>query len=532
MTPAEPTLTVKGGRLRRVALAVQAVSLSLGALAYLATLVDRLPAFLVRAVPSSDTISAPLLAQALGSPGHGTVYLGNHAGYSDLLLSALALRLPDQALSSQAVTYAVYALGLLLLAATVRRLAGWRGACIAGLVSMAATPALLVTETSPTGRVTSLANLVLLGWLATALFGRSRWRPAVLGAAALGVGVVTGVDAASDPLFVVTGILPFLGTGLVLGLRYRDRPSATLAIGTAAVLVAAAASALLTLAVARAVPLQTQPNPVSLASLREVAHTLHILGGDTGVVLGGMFSTLGTGFMTYIEVGVGLLVCTAVVAALVTAGCSVVGQRPQTTRDRGGLAHLVFWALVALTDLAAFLATSYALDLSALRFLTPLVLAFAALLPLLGRRRPLGRVVVAVGVAALAGANAWALATVRLPAPVQETPLVQTLEATGISHAYADYWDANVITWATKGRVDVRSVTECGDGGTRLCPRLVNAATGWFRPSPGPVAVIVDQRFSVTRPPSPTYGTPQRVIHVGNITIFVYDHDLRLTPSP
>jgi len=36
----------------------------------------------------------------------------------------------------------------------------------------------------------------------------------------------------------------------------------------------------------------------------------------------------------------------------------------------------------------------------------------------------------------------------------------------------------------------------------------------------------------VTRPPSPTYGTPQRVIHVGNITIFVYDHDLRLTPSP
>ena len=92
--------------------------------------------------------------------------------------------------------------------------------------------------------------------------------------------MVTGVDAASDPLFVVTGILPFLGTGLVLGLRYRDRPSATLAIGTAAVLVAAAASALLTLAVARAVPLQTQPNPVSLASLREVAHTLHILGGD------------------------------------------------------------------------------------------------------------------------------------------------------------------------------------------------------------------------------------------------------------
>ena len=175
-----------------------------------------------------------------------------------------------------------------------------------------------------------------------------------------------------------------------------------------------------------------------------------------------MFSTLGTGPMTYIEVGVRLLVCTAVVATLLPAGRSVVGPRPPTTRDRGGLAHLVFWALVAVTDLTAFLATSYAVDLSALRYLTPLLLAFAALLPLLGRRRPFGRVLLAVGVAALASADAWALASVRLPAPVQATPLVRALEATGVSHAYADYWDANVITWATGGRVDVARSRSAG----------------------------------------------------------------------
>ena len=519
--------------------AVATVAVSLAAVAYIAVLAVRLPAFLAQAVPNSDTVSAPLLAAAIGTPGHGAVFLGNHPGYIDLLLSALALHLPDQAVSSQAVTWAVYAAGCLLLAATLRRLAGWTAAGMAALLSLAAAPALLASEASPAGRVPSLANLVLLGWLATVLFGGRR-RAALGGrrrgtsaiaALALAVGLVTGLDTVSDPLLAVVGVIPFLGTGLVLGLRCRDRNAATLAFGTAVAAVAGVASALLTIAVAGALSLRALPNPVHLASLRAALHTLHILGGDTGIALGGIFSTLGSGTMTYLETGVALLVCAAVVATVVHAGRSVAGPRPETGRDRAELAHLVFWALVAATDLTVFLATSYAVDLTAYRFLTPLLVASAALLPLLGRHRPAGRAVIAVGVAALAAANAWALASIGLPAPVQSTPLVRALEASGVRNVYADYWEANVTTWATGGRLDVRPVTECGMAGTQLCPVLVNAAAGWFLNPPGLTAVVVDPSRSVKRAPSATYGEPQRVIRIGNVTIYVYSHALRLTAS-
>ncbi len=521
----------RGRRLsQRLPANLASTAVALAAVAYIAVLAVRLPAFLARAVPNSDTVSAPLLAAAIGTPGHGAVFLGNHPGYSDLLLSALALHLPDRAVSSQALTWGVYAASGLLLAATLRRLAGWRAAGMAALLGLAATPALLMSEASPTGRVSSLANLVLLGWLGTLLFGGARRRTTLV-AAVLGIGVVTGIDAVSDPLLVAVGVLPFIGTVLVLGLRFRERSGAALALGSAGMALAVVTTALLTLGVAGTVPLRAQPNPVQLASFREVVHTLHVVGGDTGVALGGIFSTLGSGPMSYIEVGVGLLVCAAVVATLLHAGRSVAGPRPPTARDRAELAHLVFWALVAAADLTVFLGTSYAADLTGLRYLTPLLLASAALLPLLGRRRPVGRALLAVGVAALAGADAWALASVTLPAPVQATPLVRALEASGVREAYADYWQANVTTWATGGRLDVRPVTECGGAGTRLCPVLVNAAAGWFLDPAGPTAVIVDPSSSVPRPPSATYGKPQRVIRVENATVYVYSHPLHLTAS-
>jgi hypothetical protein len=67
--------------------------------------------------------------------------------------------------------------------------------------------------------------------------------------------------------------------------------------------------------------------------------------------------------------------------------------------------------------------------------------------------------------------------------------------------------------------------------GTQLCPVLVNAAAGWFLNPPGLTAVVVDPSRSVKRAPSATYGEPQRVIRIGNVTIYVYSHALRLTAS-
>jgi hypothetical protein len=197
-------------------------------------------------------------------------------------------------------------------------------------------------------------------------------------------------------------------------------------------------------------------------------------------------------------------------------------------RAQAVMALKVYWALVAALDLLAVLLSSYAVDITAVRYLTPLWLALAALLPLAVRRYPLGRLVLVAAVAALAAGDAAALASLQLPAKPATTPLVAGLEAEPITRAYADYWDANIVTWATSGRVAVRQVEPCSGDAARLCPYHTNAASAWFRPTSGPVAVVTDPRYSLRDPPS-AYGKPKRVLAVaGGITIYFYAHDLQL----
>ena len=74
-------------------------------------------------------------------------------------------------------------------------------------------------------------------------------------------------------------------------------------------------------------------------------------------------------------------------------------------------------------------------------------------------------------------------------------------------NVYADYWQANVTTWVTGGRLNVRPVTECGGAGTRLCPVLVNAAAGWFLDPADPTAVIVDPAPPCRDRPPPPMGS-------------------------
>lgn len=502
-------------------------------LAYLAVLGAQLPTFLERSVPQSDTVSPLLLTEALFSAGHGTIHLGAHAGFSNLLLVGVTLPFPDHRVVSQVMPYAVYLLGALLLSGTSVRLGGWRAGILSLVICVAVTPALLFNQVSPAGRVTTLANLPLLGLFAIRLAepaeppGRSR-RSAL--PAAVAIGVLTGFDIASDPYLLVVGVLPFAITALALWRRWRDAATVRLARHAAILVGVAAAATLITFAAGLLLQLHYGRPAVRPASLAVLGHNLRLLGAATWNAIGTPVSyrSLGAG-----QDVLGLVVCALALAALGGSAVTLARGRPAQSRDRARAAHSLFWSLVAAATVAAFVATNYPVNVLSIRYLTPLWLALAALLPLLGRRGAWGRrgvwvpALVALLVTGLSAASAWSLATLSAPAPIASSPLVQALEANHLTRGYADYWESNAITWATDGRVAIRAVVECG-GDTRLCPDRLNSAEGWYRPTRGPTAVIVNPALSITRPPT-AYGAWSRVIAVGAARIYVFEHGLDLS---
>jgi hypothetical protein len=519
---------------RAVTLSGQA-ALVMAGLAYVAVLVLRLPAFIKDIVPTSDTISPVLLVEALTVPRHGMVYLGSHAGYNDLVLASAGLPFHLLRDVPEALPYAAYILGVLLLIVAVRRLTGWPGALLTLAAAIGSAPVTLLNEMSPAGRVLTLTNICLLGLVLVVLLlparpERRRWSRLVPGIILLGL--VTGFDTASDPLLGIVGLLPFVGTGLALWATGRREPASTVAVRVAGgVAVVSVVGYVLTDRLAAALfHLSYNPPPIHLASIRTVDYNLHLLGGDVRVAMGGTWSYVSNNAVGTLEAVIGLLLGLVSVAVVVGALRMVRRSRQQGGRERARAGWALFWGLVLLTDIAAYLATDFPTSLWTIRYLTPAWLALAALISLVpGRSRSL-RLATMLATATLVGANAWSLA-VLVPGPPQPvTAVLQTLEKHHLTQGYADYSKANLVTWQTRGRVTLRQVVECGPDHARLCAYRVNAADAWFRPLSGPIAVVVDPAFSVNLPPSPAYGGSQAVIHVGAIAIYVYDRKLTLDP--
>jgi hypothetical protein len=522
-----------GARARRVATWVGRALVIAAGLAYVAILVQRLPAFLSDIVPTSDTISPTVLVQALSSPGHGAVYLGAHAAYSDLLLASPSLLFGALRSVPEALPYAAYIVGALLLAEGARRVAGRLGALVSITLALCSAPVTLLNEMSPAGRVPTLTNICLLGLaVVVVLFAtpaaRSSWIRLALGVLLLGA--LSGFDVASDPLLSLVGVLPFVVTALtVWWASRRDPRRARLALSAVGVGAVASVFFALTFRGASSLFRLTYDAPhVHLASASVADYNLHLLGGDSRVAIGGTWSYVSANSVGTLEAAIGVLVVLAAVGALVIALRMVARTRQATGRDRARGGYALFWSLVALTNVIAYLATDLPVSLWAMRYLTPSWLALAALVPLVPTTRLTLHLTTLAAVAALAAANAWALGTMTLAAPEPETAVARTLVAEHVTRAYADYWDANLISWWSSGKVRVTPVNECGADHAQLCPYRVNAAAAWFLRTSRPVAVVLDPRYSVKVPPSGVYGQPNRVVHVGAIAIYEYAHGLTL----
>jgi hypothetical protein len=533
-------------RRRASGLANTPVLLPLAAVcAYAIVLARATHVFIERTVTlNSDAASPMVLAGALGDPSQGTIHLANIAPYSTLLVDWMTRGLADHRALWLAWPYASYLAAVGLLGWTVHRVAGTWAAVLASIVALAATPSILHPLTAQGFHEPSLVTCIALMALLVSLADRRRRSsPRLLPAASVLVGAFAGVNAASDHLLVIVGLAPFATVSFLLWARWWDRDARGVALLALVTLATAGAVSAVTILAGHGAGLVNTDVPVRVIAPSALGHQVQLLGGITVETLGGTWAYQRASATGLAELVVGSVMCAVVVAGAVASLLLVLRSRRNSVdaQRRGRVAMLCGWSIIALSTVAAIVCTDAARDLSAVRYALPLWAALAATAPVLvSRSVTWKRVGVAVAATVLILADTRAVAAFEAtPAPLQSMEaVVPLLQAHGVSHAYADYWEANSLTWFSRGAVRVRpvvqSATYCdATDPQRLCAFEFNAAAGWFAPQPGRCAVIVDPELDLRQPPSIVYGAPMAVLQAGRITVYVYDHDLTppLDPS-
>jgi len=480
----------------------------------------------------ADAVSAPVIGELFGSaPPSAHVVLGEFPWYATLLFELATKWLPDHRHVWELAPYAMALAGFALTA--------WSVWLIAGPFAASLTAVLLVCAGAPTlhlllSMTQHAPDWFCLGLLAgfTVLLERraATLRPLALVPLCLAVGVVVGVNAASDTLLVIAGLVPFvLACVAAHALTGTAESRRALIIAAATVLVIALAWAG-TLIAMSALKVGPEPglNTTALASAGKIGQNFRLWWQSVAVLGNGDF------FGRQLTFTSGL----AVVCAVLSIGAVVLLPRVGWTALRarvapGRLAFFVFWCSSAMLLTAAFLLSAVPADIHADRYLVGLIYAAAAVVPVVAARRLVTQVVALVATCLFALAGVLSIAQ---GAPTRNTGgfppagLADRVAAIATAnHApvgYAGYWDAAPITWADHFRTRVYPVSVC-DRGAHLCPFDLHVISSWYTPRPGTRSfLLTDPRLPLVPAPTPGLGRPLAVYHVGRLTMYVYRYDI------
>ncbi len=349
---------------------------------------------------------------------------------------------------------------------------------------------------------------------------RRRWYVALAAGALLCVALV------GDGIVMYTGVLPVLAVCAArvyeirarAGQRWRDVRFEVALAGSALGSVWLAGFALR--AIRGAGGFFVWPVPATLAEPADVPHYLFVAGRGLLLLFGANFFGHNAGFVAGLAAihltGLGL------------AGCAVyVAIRRLRTAD---LAVRLLACGIVITG-AAFVLGTRADDLLSVRDLAA-VLPFGAALAGRLLAGPLARARLLPAMAVVLAAYLASLGrVVTLPAaPPQSAGLAAWLGAHHLDYGLAGYWNANVTTLGTGGRIVLRSVLADGH---QITGDYWEVRSDWYDPGlhdanfivlvPGPPGF---KRYPTVVSVRATFGQPLRIYYVGNYTIIIYDKNL------
>lgn len=476
---------------------------------------------------NSDVASIPLIAGQLAHRAGGVARV-SVANYASSFLFDLATR----GLPAHRQLWEVFSLGASLLSVAVlgwaaHRAAGAGAGILTSAIGLCGAPILFygayeLRGTTWLAAAVAVACLVLLSSL-----GDRRRRVVVV----VTGGLVIGVNLASDPLLLASGVVPVLGAAAAAWVLLRTPESARVARDAVGLVVVAGAGDAATGRLMHALGLRIVPTiSASLVPLSRVPHNAVLFGRDL----------LAFGNERFPGAPSGVVSVAGVVTAALCVAAAVVALRtlvPRARRRGAGDAELArvlyvaFWSGAALVVAGAYAVTPLPGDLTTARYVVPVFFSLAALTGLWAAEAGWERVA-ACGLATvfclMSAAGLPRLVTYLRAYPVAaEGPaVVSFLEAKGLRRGYASYWDSLALTWQSGGRVGVYPVQECGTG---LCRFGVNVLTTWYRPEVGGRTFIVVGwpvlPLEISNPLPASLGVPEEVDRVGVFTVYIFGND-------
>ncbi|MDQ4149973.1 MAG: hypothetical protein M3164_08315 [Actinomycetota bacterium] len=509
---------------------------------YLASLAVNFPRLIQAVYWNSDLAFMPLLAEDLQSlrslRSAGEVNMGNTPYYSTLWFLLMTKPLPAYRLIWAVGPYLLALAAVGLMAWSAWRVAGRWAALMTLAIAVGAGGLVLLTLLPPGARViTWFANAALGACLVFLASTRGRTSRSALLLVGLGTALLAGTTAGSDPLFLISGLGPFLGAAAIVALLDRDRESAATLIVASSICAGSIAIGVLTAWWMGSLGFTaTYPGAgFEFATQNELLTNVRTLVTDILVMGSGLFLGLPVS-----PISVAMLV--AGVVALVAAGCPVVMLTRVLRRDsdladgRGLRLFVSYWSLAAVGVAGSLVLTTNALEMgiASARYTVPIFYSVAALAPVWAGRSGGKQALVAASAALFIVLSAYfqrgiPAETSRL-ALVKEAPqLISFLEGEGLTRGYAAYWDAHALTWNSDMKVRVYPISECRlPESATPCPFHIAIRESWYRPAEGRTFILFNPTAAspLKAVPAPDLGPPSQVRFFGKLAVFVFDYDV------
>jgi hypothetical protein len=487
----------------------------------------------------ADAVSAPVIGQLFGAAGpHANVVLGEFGWYATLLFELGTKWLPAHLQVWEAMPYAMALAGAALAAWSVWQVAGPWAASLTAVLLVCAAPDTLHLLLSMNDHTPDWFCLGLLAAFLVVVQRRAHaLRPVVLVPLSLMVGVIVGINAASDPLLVIAGLVPF-GLAVLTAARLGRGPDSVRALRIAlAALVVTGVAWVLTLVAMSALRVAPEAgvHTTTLATAAKIGSNFRLWWQSIAVLGNGDFFGRDISFVSVLAVACAALSIGAVVL-LPRVGWRAVRRRPDdavSPEASARLTFMVFWCSSAVVLSAAFVLSATPIDIHGDRYLVGLIYAAAAVIPAVAAGRVWTEAAAVAGtcVFALSGVIAMAKGTVtnntnRFPTAAVADQVWRLAVANHLQFGYSGYWDAAPITWASRFRVRVYPVSVCVNN-THLCPFDLHTISSWYTPQPGVRSfLLTDSAMPLVPSPTPDLGRPDAVYHIGNLTMYIYPYDL------
>jgi hypothetical protein len=477
---------------------------------------------------NSDNSSALVLAELLDKRGPGDVVLGDYLWLEPLYALHLTRWLPAHREVWEAAPFVLYGATLALIGWTVARTTSRRLGLAVALAMAAPTPIVLQYLTSPNSHAHSLLHAVILAGFLIALPQVATAGRTKAGLWAVGLAITLAPGAASDPILLVAGVLPFLlAVGLGWRLRLLPRGASLLA---AAACLAGTGIGLLSTIVAKQEGIRTSGVSFPLASPGHALENAWRFIEDVALFLHGRLDdpSIPDGFDAILVIGT--------VLAVPVLAIAVVLKAPDLLSDarRSAKQRLIFlyWGLSVAALFAAFVASSAPIAIDSTRYL---LIAWPALLTLAAiafERRAATGVALLAAVTGILGCIELARGSYWLSNSYSNQDIARLerfLRANRIDHGYASYEYAAAIMRLTDFEVRLYPLESCGRDLDKVCPSLRHHVDAWYEGEPGVRTFYLfnpNTSWRAIRPPPVRWGEPAQQAQIGPFRLFVYDFDL------